>query len=311
MNSETEIANPGAAAFSPFVRTVISLLEHVHYRRINSGEDLEAIYRLRYKAYRAAGFIGENESRKMVDAYDDLPNCHRFGVYYGDNLVSTIRIHTIDQTNSKSPVSDVFGDSILPMVASGARFVTFSLLAADPEWSNNIKALPYLTLRPAVIAAQFFDADFMSFMVRREHANFYARVFHAKEHDEKKGPLDHLSHSVPVKLMTTSVGAALYEHVIRRFPFFGSTKTEQRLLFGNMPAREQKPLAIPPAEKNYWAQPKIAGLETARIFFEDARPKNEAELIRLVRLLLEHQGYSEFVESESGMDTAPLMLVSA
>ena len=35
----------------------LNLLEHIEYRFCDSGEDLEAIYRLRYKSYRTHGLV--------------------------------------------------------------------------------------------------------------------------------------------------------------------------------------------------------------------------------------------------------------
>ena len=75
-----------------FTRNVFSVLERTEYRRVESGEDLESIYRLRYKSYRLNDLVPENAEGTVHDAFDDLPNCHRFGVYIDGNLVSTLRL---------------------------------------------------------------------------------------------------------------------------------------------------------------------------------------------------------------------------
>ena len=42
---------------SLFARNVLDVLERIEYRRCESGEDLEAVYRLRYKAFHTHGLL--------------------------------------------------------------------------------------------------------------------------------------------------------------------------------------------------------------------------------------------------------------
>ncbi|TIS40072.1 MAG: hypothetical protein E5X11_20950, partial [Mesorhizobium sp.] len=51
-------ADAGANAGSALNRSIMQLLEHVDYRLITGGEDLEAIYRLRYQSYLRSGMCG-------------------------------------------------------------------------------------------------------------------------------------------------------------------------------------------------------------------------------------------------------------
>ena len=46
--------------YSSFVRNVFSILERTEYRRCENGEDVENIYRLRYKAYRRTDMVPGN-----------------------------------------------------------------------------------------------------------------------------------------------------------------------------------------------------------------------------------------------------------
>ena len=52
---------------SSFTRSVLNVLEHVEYRYCDGGEDLEAIYRLRYESYLKAGLLRPNAARAVVD----------------------------------------------------------------------------------------------------------------------------------------------------------------------------------------------------------------------------------------------------
>src|SRR5262245_29157189 len=104
---------------SSFTRSVLNVLEHVEYRYCDSGEDLEAIYRLRYESYLKAGMLRPNASRIVTDSFDDLPNSYRFGVFYDGRLVSTLRLHAVSAMHPLSPSTEVFGDVLMPRIAAG------------------------------------------------------------------------------------------------------------------------------------------------------------------------------------------------
>ena len=59
------------AEVPPFSRTVLSIMDRVEYRLCESGEDLEAIYRLRYDSYLQAGMLKANALRMVTDRFDD------------------------------------------------------------------------------------------------------------------------------------------------------------------------------------------------------------------------------------------------
>ena len=55
-----------ARPVSSFARNVMELLEKVEYRRCESGEDLEAVYRLRYEAFHAHGLLDRIPARRTA-----------------------------------------------------------------------------------------------------------------------------------------------------------------------------------------------------------------------------------------------------
>ncbi len=120
---------------SVFTRAVLSVMDRIEYRFCDSGEDLEAIYRLRYEAYLQAGMLKPNASRMVRDKFDDLPNSYRYGVFFEDQLVSTLRLHFVSAKYPVSPSTEVFGDVLGPRLAAGETFVDPSRFAADSEWS--------------------------------------------------------------------------------------------------------------------------------------------------------------------------------
>lgn len=230
-----------------FASKVRELLERIEYRRCESGEDLEAIYRLRYKAYRLHGFVDESADQMVTDALDDAPNCYRFGVFIDGDLVGTVRIHHISDAEPYGPVMNTFGDLLRPRLMRGDSFINPTMLAAEPHYRSPLQALPYLTLRLGLLASVYFDATSCIGVIREEHTAFYRRVFGAVQVGE---PRPYPPFSVPVVLYDANC-AANREGVLRRFPFFKSTPVEQRMLFAKPAKGELPPLTILPTAKYY------------------------------------------------------------
>lgn len=235
----------GNVGGSAFADNVASLLERVEYRRCEKGEDLEAIYRLRYKAYRTNGFVAESPDRMTTDAFDDTPNSYRFGVWVDDTLVSTVRIHHVTPQQPHSPILGAFRDILEPRLARGETFVNPTLLAADPYYATIYRALPYVTLRIAVLANSYFDTTSCTCVIREEHTAFYRRVFGSAQVGE---PRAYPPFSVPVMLYDSTCAINM-KPTLDRFPFFRSTALERRLLFGRAAMGEVGSLTILPTAR--------------------------------------------------------------
>jgi hypothetical protein len=223
----------------------LNLLERVEYRFCDSGEDLEAIYRLRYDAYRAHGLVHESSEHLFYDKLDDAPNCYRFGVFIDGQLASTIRIHHLSRVDPFSPAMSVFDDILRPRLLRGDTFIDPSRLAADPELASTYRGLPYITLRLAVAACNYFDATSCLSMIREEHQAFYQRVFGSVQMCK---PRPYASVNV-LGILYESNCEQNMEGTIARFPFFKSTTFEQRLLFKRPKRGETAPLTILPTAK--------------------------------------------------------------
>ncbi|MGE0500475.1 MAG: hypothetical protein AB7I79_02335 [Rhizobiaceae bacterium] len=232
----------GASAFD---RSVAALLERIEYRRCESGEDIEDIYRLRYKAYRAHDLVDEISSASMRDVLDDTPNCYRFGVYLDDELISTVRLHHVSREQPYSPSMTVFGDLLAPRLERGESFIDPGRLAVDPEIGSSIRVMPYITLRLAVIANSFFDTTSCICMIREEHQAFYRRIFNS---EQVATPRPYASVNVMAILYESNCAQNL-ESIYQRFPFFRATALEQRMLFAKPRFGELAPLTILPSNR--------------------------------------------------------------
>jgi hypothetical protein len=240
-------SNADTSEVSSFARNILALLERTEYRRCDKGEDLEDIYRLRYKSYRLSDMVPENPDHIVHDDLDEAPNCYKFGIYVDGALVSTLRIHHASLATPQSPSTTVYGDVLRPMMAGGLTFVDPSRFAADPDWSRVYPQIPYLTLRLAGMACFHFEAPYCLSTIREEHAGFYKRIYCSEQIGELR---NYPGLNYPVVLYRADV-SAIRERSFSRFPFFKSTPMEQRLMFGKQGRGELAPLTILPTAKYF------------------------------------------------------------
>lgn len=239
------LAGAGARGESVLNRSMMQLLEHVEYRLITGGEDLEAIYRLRYQSYMRSGMCGPIASGMFEDRWDNLPNSYRFGVYCYDQLVSTLRFHYITRECPFSPSVDAYPEILNERLARGETFIDGTRFAADPASAPSPGVIPFLTLRIAMVASCYFGQDSVLTPVKMEHSAFYVRYFQAVQRTEGKvfpGVLP------PLALFEIPAGENM-RLTLKRLPFFKSTPTEQRLMFGNPAINRLMPLSILPTAK--------------------------------------------------------------
>ncbi|WP_235911740.1 N-acyl amino acid synthase FeeM domain-containing protein [Mesorhizobium xinjiangense] len=221
------------------------MLDRIEYRRCESGEDLEAIYRLRYKAYRAHGYVPHSASQMTSDKYDDTPNSYRFGVFIDDDLISTVRIHHVSRDQPEAPIMGAFGDIMGPRLDRGETFTNPTMLAADPDCAHGVRAIPYITLRLAVIANEHFETTGCVCVIREEHTAFYRRIFGAVQVGE---PRAYPPITIPLMLYDSECAINM-QKTLDRFPFFMSKPSEQRMLFDRPDTGDLAPLTILPTAK--------------------------------------------------------------
>jgi N-acyl-L-homoserine lactone synthetase len=224
--SQTE--RPHSCSFSV---SVAKLLDRIDYRRADTAELREAIFRLRYQAYMRDGTITGNTSGTFSDHYDDTDNAYLFGLYIDGELASSIRIHVATREHPYFPTLEVFPEYLQPQLDAGKVIVDPTRFVADERLSRIHRALPYATLRLCGMCARYFKADELLAAVRAEHQAFYRRIF---QHRMVCAPRPYPLLAKPIGLMTIDY-QAVAEQVHRRYPFFRSTLFERRMLFERAP----------------------------------------------------------------------------
>jgi N-acyl-L-homoserine lactone synthetase len=205
----------------------LDLLDHVDYRPVQTAEDKEQVYRLRYRAYLREGAILPSDSGLVTDEYDELPNSFIFGVYVGGELCSSIRISVLTSRWRESLSAGMFSDLIDPELDQGRVIVDPTRFVADHEKARRFPALPYVTVRLGYVACAHFNADLGLANVRPEHRAFYRRVFLQEPWGE---PRLYSGLTKPVGLVAAHY-PSIRDRVFQRFPFMRSSAFERRMLF--------------------------------------------------------------------------------
>lgn len=219
-------------------------LESIEYRPISHPEDIEDIARIRYKAFTMVGLAPAN-GELLIDELDFKPNAHVLGVYFNEKLVSTIRIHHVTAAERDSVAVSHFPDVMDPLLDSGQTFIDPVRFAADPEIMRDYPALPYLTLRVATMATDYFQADYCLSVIKPNHRAFYKRIFNSKE---LTPPRFFPKYESNIELHASNSHTEL-QKIYARFPFFNSEAFERRLMFGRQEGTGHPVLTIRPTAR--------------------------------------------------------------
>ena len=213
------------------------LLNQVDYRLARTPDEKDEIYRLRYRAYLREGAVKESADQRVIDQYDDLPNSWTFGVFIQGILCSSVRISVLTSEWRLSCSAEAFGEILNPRLDRGEIIVDPTRFVADADKAKRFPELPYVTLRLAYMACEYFNADIGLAIVRAEHQAFYRRVF---LHETIAEPRFFPGLLKPVGLMAADF-PALRAKVFERYPMMHSTAFERRMLFDRGEARHSPP----------------------------------------------------------------------
>lgn len=229
---------------SDFSKKVLEILDNVEYRRVESTEDMEDVERLRYKAYKAHDTLAL-APKGLLDDTDFDSHAHVFGLYYYGELVSTIRIHHVTPEHRVSQSAGAFPEAIDALLDAGLSLIDPARFAADPDLTADLTWIPYLTLRPSIVAAAHFRAHRVLQFVRPPHAAFYKRVFYA---DTIVPGQKAKNYGIDMTLMATNV-IEVGRKLLTRYPFFISSASEQRMMFARGPENTLPSLTIVPTAR--------------------------------------------------------------
>lgn len=218
---------------SRFSERVLRFLERVEYRVATTPADKEAVYRLRYDAYIRNGLIEPRADERLYDEpYDDAPNAWVTMTFIDGELAGSTRVNVAADESAALPAYTVYPDVIGPRLRAGRVIVESTRTAARLDLSGRFPELPYVTLRPAYIAAEHFDVDYVVATARSDHMPFFRRVFCLVPWCE---PRDYPNFTAKVACMGADA-RAVQDRIEARYPFLRSTAAEREALFGPLSA---------------------------------------------------------------------------
>lgn len=219
-----------------FAEYLASLSARIEWAHAETSEERQAIFRLRYQAYLRGGMIAANPFERFTDAADGAENAYLFGVYIDGKLASSLRLHIGSKDHPDVPSLEVFPDVLQPLLGAGKVIIDCTCLVADERLSRQYPVLPYITLRPCILATEYFTGDDLLAAVRSEHQAFYRRAFNYRVLCE---PRQHPQLTKPLSLMTLNFPMAanqLYE----KYPFLRSSAFERDRFFAAESNRHPK-----------------------------------------------------------------------
>ena len=238
--------SPSIAEGGLFKEKLLRFLDRVEYRRVESGEDMEDIARLRFKAYKAVDLMPMTGST-LIDRLDFDSHAYVFGIYLDERLISTVRVHYVTPEHRASTAGAIFAEEVERFLDAGLTLVDPGRFAADPDLDGDeTSAIPYLTLRVAAMASEHFDVDRCLTACRPRHAAFYKRVFAAETIVREKKNLG--VYNADGALLVARV-REIRPWLYRRYPVFDSQPFERRMMFGNEPSVPFRPLTILPTAR--------------------------------------------------------------
>ncbi len=214
-----------------FAERIERLLERVQYRRAETESELDAILRLRYDAYLREGAISPSEAGRLEDSFDEGDNVYNFGVFVDGELASALRLHVLSEPHHCSPALESFGDVLQPLLAAGNVVIDPNRFVANYKVARQHPELPYVTLRPACVASEFFDVDLVTMTVRAEHQAFYRRGLFARPVCPAR-PYPLLSKPISLLLIDFANDR---QRILARHPYWASSGSERQTLFGPGP----------------------------------------------------------------------------
>ncbi len=241
-----------------FLGSMFNLLDRVEYRRMTSVEDMAAIEKLRSASYNNREFIDAKQFGSFVDTYDRSEDCYVIGVYIDEVLTSTVRIHVTSSRHLHGPTASFFPARAAQLVEGGKCYVDPSRFAADHQMLWQYPAIPFLTLRVAAMASEYFDASHCMTFVRSDAASFYRRSFGSVDMEP---PQTVHGFTVPMMLLGARIDD-IRARLETRLPFFKSQYWEQKMMFAPSEELNYPPVNILPSAR--YANPQLFGAASFR-----------------------------------------------
>jgi hypothetical protein len=152
----------------------MSTLRNYELRPANA-EDMDTVYKIRYKSYLRADLIASNPSKQFKDIYDDSGSATTFALSHRQKIIGTARY--VADSRIGLPMDDEgFGPCLATLRQTGRRIVEAGRLAIEPSYQNRSRELSMHFFLYGISYALLADYDDVVAMVLKHHHKFYEKV---------------------------------------------------------------------------------------------------------------------------------------
>ena len=226
-NPDTASDNSAAALSIHRAAQLSYFSKRVSYRLATSHVERDAIFKLRYQSYLLTGLISKNSFGRYIETADHATNSYLIGLYVGCKLVSSLRLQIGSTTTPNFSSLHLFSHVLKALLESNRTILDMGCVAADGGQSGLYVWLPYLALRPWIMAAEYFRADYIVAATRPEYRPFYQRALGCEVHSDLRQAPHHTGRVALVTLDFATSANGLYQNL----PFLRSTPAERQQLF--------------------------------------------------------------------------------
>ena len=226
-NPDTASDNSAAALSIRRAAQLSYFSKRVSYRLATSHVEWDAIFKLRYQSYLLTGLISKNSFGRYIETADHATNSYLIGLYVGCKLVSSLRLQIGSTTTPNFSSLHLFPHVLKALLESNRTILDMGCVAADGGQSGLYVWLPYLALRPWIMAAEYFRADYIVAATRPEYRPFYQRALGCEVHSDLRQAPHHTGRVALVTLDFATSANGLYQNL----PFLRSTPAERQQLF--------------------------------------------------------------------------------
>lgn len=147
-------------------------------RAASSNDELEAIFRLRYQNYLRMGYVSENPSMMMCDAWDKLAETTHLVALCGRHVVGAVRM--IADSKNGLPMERVFPEEIDTLRNGTGGLAEASALVTACTNHRPDGNLWLRLSRHLFAEARSRQVDNLCIAVTENHVSFYQRVLFEK-----------------------------------------------------------------------------------------------------------------------------------
>ena len=134
--------------------------KRVTCRLARSYAERDAIFKLRYQACLRAGSISQNSFGRHIEPADHAANAYLMGLYVDRRLVSSLRLQVGSATTPNFSSLELFPHAFEPILRDNKTVVDMGGVAGDGQLARSYVWLPYIVLRPWILAAERCFRDY-------------------------------------------------------------------------------------------------------------------------------------------------------